>query len=490
MADVLNLPAGAVQAAQRQFLYLFLVGAFPIVSPGNAFTRADYIEAMCFALQKVAEGKTLRLIISVAPRHLKSLCASIVLPAFILGRNPTREIMVVSYGGDLARGHAETFRRLVQSDFYRALFPNVAPDRRSTGWDNIQTVQGGGRRAMSLMGPMTGFGADLIVLDDLIKAGDANYATMRDRVRTQFDEAIYSRLNDKRTGAIISVAQRLNADDITVHLLEKGGFDHLLLPSIAPARIELPLHGGRRFVREPGDVLNPGREPNEALDRIRQEIGTRAFNAQYLQDPDLADGQYLRLEDLHLVDSLPDLDLFTRRIQSWDTAAKDGPASAYSVCVTAGWHREEERWYLLDIYRDRPGNSALKDRVIGLRQHWQAERVLIEDAAMGSALLSDLRKERCTWAQKVTATEGKLERFLPATDWLKAGFLIIPTDQPWFDAFRRELLAFPNHRYLDQVDALVQFLHWAKHKARVLLDTDPSTGRRLGTHRRVANRRQ
>ena len=78
------------------------------------------------------------------------------------------------------------------------------------------------------------------------------------------------------------------------------------------------------------------------LDRIRDDIGNYAFNAQYLQDPELADGQYLRIEDLHLVDSLPDLDCFVRRVQSWDTAAKDSPKAAYSAGLTFGWHREEE----------------------------------------------------------------------------------------------------------------------------------------------------
>ncbi len=490
MPDELDLDRQRARAAQRSNLYLFLVGVFDILSPGESFARADYIEAMCYALQRVAEGKSTRLIISVAPRHLKSLCASVLLPAFILGRDPTRKVMVVSYGGTLAKDQADLYRRLVESDYYRDIFPAMNLDPRSSAWDSLKTTQGGGRMAMSLTGAMTGFGADFIVLDDLIKAGDANSETMRQRVRTQFDQSVYSRLNKKKTGAFVSVAQRLHVDDITGYLLEKGGFEHLLLPSIATARVVLPLYRERTFVREIGDLLNPIREPQEVLDQIRNEIGAYAFNAQYLQDPELADGQYLKIEDLHLLDELPDPGCFVRRVQSWDTAAKDGPTSAYSVGLTFGWHRDEERWYLLDVYRDRPGYSELKDRVCGLRQHWKAEKVLIEDAAMGTALLSDLRKHGNHWIHAVKATEGKLERFLPITDWLKSGFLVVPKNEPWFDAFRRELLAFPNHTYLDQVDALVQFMHWAKGRGEAFLDTDPTTGRRLGLRRREAMRRR
>ena len=488
MPDGPCVSATGAREVQRRCLYLFLVGAFDILCPGDRFARAGYLEAMCYALQRVADGKCTRIIISVAPRHLKSICASVLLPAFILGHDPTRKIMVVSYGGDLAKAHAETFRRLVQSALYRSLFPAVRLDPRSMAWDSIKTMQGGGRMAMSLTGAMTGFGADVIVLDDLIKAGDANYETMRARVRTQFDQAIYSRLNDKRTGAIVSVAQRLHLDDITGYLLEKGGFEHLVLPSIAQKRTVLPLYGNRTFTLEPGSALNPAREPRDVMDRIREDIGTYAFNAQYLQDPELADGQYLKIEDLDLVDELPDLDCLVRRVQSWDTAAKDGPNAAYSAGLTFGWHREEERWYLLDVCRERLGYSDLKDRVIGLRKRWNAERVLIEDAAMGTALLSDLRTHGHTWSRSVFATEGKLERFLPATDWLKSGFLVIPKDRPWFDPFRRELLAFPSHTFRDQVDALVQFLQWAKRRSDAFLDTDPVSGRRLGLRRRESIR--
>lgn len=490
MPDGSDLRAQRARAAQRECLYLFLIGAFDLLSPGVSFARADYLEAMCYALQQVADGNTKRLIISVAPRHLKSICASVLLPAFILGRDPARKIMVISYGGALAREQAEIYHRLVRSDHYRSLFPEMNLDPRSSSWDSIKTMQGGSRMAMSLTGAMTGFGADVIVLDDLIKAGEANYETMRERVRTQYDQAIYSRLNDKKTGAIVSVAQRLHVDDITGYLLEKGSFEHLLLPSIAWSRAVLPLYGKRTFIREIGDLLNPTREPKDVLDGIRSEIGSYAFNAQYLQDPELADGQFLKLEDLSLVDELPDPNCFVRRVQSWDTAAKDSPTSAYSVGMTFGWHREEERWCLLDIYRDRPGYSELKDRVINLRQHWNVERVLIEDAAMGTALLSDLRKHKFWWSHKVSATEGKLERFLPVTDWLKSGFLVIPKNKPWFDAFRRELLAFPCHTYLDQVDALVQFMHWAKGRGAAFLDTDPLTGRRMGLQRRETMRRR
>ena len=216
-----DLPAAA-RAAARSNMYALLIAAFDLVCPGKEFTRANHVEAMCFALQQVAEGRSTRLIISVALRHLKSICASVLLPAFLLGLDPTRNIMVISYGGDLAREHAEAFRRLVLSPLYRRLFP--ATQFSIQRYDQMKTTAGGGRMAVSLAGATTGFGADLIILDDLIKASDVQSAAQRETVRLLFDQAIYSRLNDKAAGAIVCVAQRLHVDDATGYLLEKGSF--------------------------------------------------------------------------------------------------------------------------------------------------------------------------------------------------------------------------------------------------------------------------
>lgn len=311
----------ALRALCRNNLYVFLQRAFEVMCPGQTFQPAPYLEAMCFALQGVAEGHETRLMISVAPRHLKSICASVLLPAFVLGRDPRAKVMVISYGGDLARDLAETFRRLVRSDLYKELFPETRFDPRADRIERMGTTEGGSRMSLSLAGPMTGKGASLIILDDLTKAGEVQYATTREDVRTKFDQSIYSRLENKKTGAIVSVAQRLHTDDITAYLLEKDSFRHLVLESIAQRPAAHALYLGRTYSRDVGDILSPAREPKEVLDQIRSEIGEYAFNAQYLQEPRPGQSIFLTLSDLGTVSELPPLECFTRRTQSWDTAA-------------------------------------------------------------------------------------------------------------------------------------------------------------------------
>jgi hypothetical protein len=191
-------PQAVVTAAMRENLYSFLVGMFPVICPGEKLARAPYLEAMCFALQRVAAGQSDRLIISIAPRHLKTICGSVLLPAFVLGRDPTEKVVVVSYGKDLAREHGEQFRRVVSSPLYRRLFPQMKIDPKHNRFEHVKTTAGGGRKSVSGGGAITGFGANLIVIDDLGKPSEMGHETYREELRRLYDETLHSRLNDKR----------------------------------------------------------------------------------------------------------------------------------------------------------------------------------------------------------------------------------------------------------------------------------------------------
>jgi len=481
--------ARLADTGMRQNLYLFLLGAFEVLHPGRTLYRAPYLEAMCFALQEVVNGRSPRLMISIAPRHLKSVCGSILFPAFLLGHSPEKKVMTVSYGGDLAREHGAMFRRLVQSLFYRRLFPQMRIDPKHDRIEHMKTTRGGGRHAVSLGGAVTGFGADVIVIDDLAKASDVHSEVIREQARAFFDESLFSRLDNKAEARIVSIQQRLHPDDFAAYLLEKGSFTHLCLPSIAETSQDIPLFGGRTWTRERGDILSPERESREVLEQIKVEIGSYAFRAQYQQDPAPGDSEFLSMEDLVLVDELPDLDNFTRFVQSWDTAVKDGPRCDYSVCLTFGWHAFEERWYLLDVLRQRLKYPDLKATVKRMRETWRCDLVLIEDTANGTGILQELRRQAYGVYRGITPATNKLDRFVPQTDWIMSGDLVIPTDKAWFDTFRRELLDFPNGAHDDQVDALTQFASFMRRRQEGYLDTDPETGRRRGIIRPERPRR-
>lgn len=174
-------PQAAFRALQRRSLLFFFRKAFETLHPGEPFIYSWYVDAICHALSELALGRTDRLLITVPPRYGKSLMTSVCLPAWMLGHAPTLKVIVASYGGDLASKHARDFRTIVESDWYRALFAQMRIKVGGNRLDEQITTMNGGRKAVSLGGPVTGFGADVIIVDDLLKAADAAFAVERER---------------------------------------------------------------------------------------------------------------------------------------------------------------------------------------------------------------------------------------------------------------------------------------------------------------------
>jgi hypothetical protein len=123
----------------RADFYAFVQKVFETVNPGVAFSRNWSTEAVTHALQKVASGATTRLIINIPPRNLKSICASVALPAYLLGRNPTRKVICVSYSDDLAAKFSNDCRAVMRTDWYHQTFPRARIDKAKDTEAEVRT---------------------------------------------------------------------------------------------------------------------------------------------------------------------------------------------------------------------------------------------------------------------------------------------------------------------------------------------------------------
>src|SRR5262249_51012893 len=157
-------PQEVLQALLAENLTSFTQFAFGVVRPGITFKPNWHFDAVTHKLSQVASGEVRRLIITLPPRNLKSLCASVALPAWFLGRNPSERAVVVSYSDFLARSHANDFRLLVNHPVYQATFPAMRLERDTDR--EIVTSKRGKRIATSIDGTLTGFGGNLIIIDD------------------------------------------------------------------------------------------------------------------------------------------------------------------------------------------------------------------------------------------------------------------------------------------------------------------------------------
>lgn len=468
------------RAAQQAIFYIFLRRVFAELH-GRDLAEAEYLEVMAVKLQRAVSKNGGRLLVTLPPRHLKSIAAAVALPAWVIGKAPRSKVMVATYNNDLAYDHAANFARVVKSDWYRDLFP--AMDIASSSHNEMRTTQGGARYSVTLGGATTGFGADLIVIDDLIKAQEAGQETSREQVRRYYSEALMSRLDNPREGSVVALMQRLHEDDLPAFLLERGGYDHLDLPAIAEEYQSLPLLGGRVWERHPGEVLDPIRFDRADLDRRRAEMGPMAYAAQYQQRPVLPDGAVVDVTKLSLVDEAPSATSCAWIIQSWDTAVEDHPGADYSVCTT--WGYKDGHWFLLDVLRERINMANMRARIEHHARKWNPYTVLIEKTHATTTLWSIMRSDSDLLPILIQPKGSKLERLTPHLDFLETGKVVFPQNAPWMTDFRNELRAFPNGKHDDQVDSMAQFLSYARGRAgAALVDTDPISGRRYGNNER------
>jgi len=203
---------------QRDF-YSFMLLCFYHLNPQTTFLSAPHIEVIVSQLEQCRLGIIKRLIITLPPRSLKSLCASVAFPAWFLGHHPWAQIIGVSYGQDLADKFARDCRSVMTSDWYQRIFRTRLADRQAVA--DFMTTDQGGRMATSVGGVLTGRGADLIVIDDPLKPDEALSETQRKAVNDWYDDTLLSRLNDKANGRIVIIMQRLHQDDLVGHVLKK-----------------------------------------------------------------------------------------------------------------------------------------------------------------------------------------------------------------------------------------------------------------------------
>jgi len=213
-----DLSPDEYDAILRSDLGYFAERCFCELNPQTELWTNWHIEVIAAKLAAVREGKIRRLIINLPPRHLKSLMASVAFPAWCLGHDPSAQILCVSYAQDLADKLARDCRSIMMSPWYRRIFPTrLAPHRQAV--QEFITTRQGYRLATSTGGVLTGRGADIILIDDPLKPDEALSDAQRKTANDWFSHTLYSRLNDKRSGAIVIIMQRLHEDGLVGHVL-------------------------------------------------------------------------------------------------------------------------------------------------------------------------------------------------------------------------------------------------------------------------------
>lgn len=461
-----GLPRQLTQVAKAILatdLYSFVQSSFPIISGGAALSRNWHLEAISYQLSSVIAGTTKRLIITVPPRSLKSILASVCLPALVLGRDPSRRIICVSYSESLARKHANDCRALMRSNLYRSVFPGTRISPSKDTETEVMTSARGSRLATSVGGTLTGRGGDLLIIDDPLKPQDAHSESAREALKQWYSNTLLSRLDNKSEGSIIVVMQRLHPDDLVGHLLHQGGWTHLNLPAIAEEEMEVALSETRSHRRRIGELLHPSREPQAALEELKASMGSMEFSAQYQQAPIPLGGNLIKWSWFRFYDQPPVPQQSDKMIVSWDTALSSNQLADYSACVVLLVRKETV--YVLDVLRRRLEYPDLKRTIHDLHQRWRragcaSYALLIEKKGSGLSIIQDLKREyiHCIG---VDPKGDKVLRMSAQTAPIEAGAVYLPAKATWLEEFKKEMLSFPASKHDDQIDALSQGLQRA-----------------------------
>ena len=437
----------------------FLHRSIMTLNPGTPYLPNWHLSAIAYQLERIRRGEIKRLIINMPPRHLKSQTVSVAFTAYLLGLEPWHRIFCISYGGELSSKHHNDFRSIVASRWYRRAFPDMLVSRSLE--DEVTTSATGFRRSTSVYGTLTGLGGNIFIIDDPQKPVDAQSEVQRDQLNQWVSNTLMSRLDSKETGIIILVMQRVHLNDLSGYLMETGGWEVLSLSAIAEHDETIVIGDNEYHFRRAGEALHPELESLESLYRLKQEVGSGVWAAQYQQSPVPPGGGMIQRKWLRCYDRLPREGRSTRIIQSWDTAAKDGIRNDYSVCTT--WLVVDRRdFYLMDVNRGHYDYPTLKRTAIELVHKYNPEFVLIEDASTGTALgqeLQELQKKHFRLSVKLVPIErDKIGRLFVHQAKFEAGEIFFPRNAPFMPTFLAELLTFPQSRYDDQVDSLTQAL--------------------------------
>jgi len=466
-------PNDALDAVLRADLPSFVRRTFRELNPGTSFDYNWHLDAVLHQLDRARTGDTKRLIINVPPRSLKSICASVAFPAFVLGHRPGARLICVSYAQPFAAKLSRDFRRIISSGWYRRIFPGtvIAKDTE----DVIETTSGGGRLATSIGGVATGFGGDFLIVDDPMKPEEAWSATAREKVIRYYRETLISRLDSKLNGCIIIVMQRLHDEDLAGHQLRErpDSWTHLNLPAVAKIDELIELGGGRTHSRRAGELLHPDREPQSVLDALRADLGSLVYEAQWLQSPTPEAGHMVKTDHIVTYPRMPNL-AFGQITQSWDTALKGDSSSDYSVCTT--WLRQGSQHLLLDVFRKQLTFPQLLSAAQDLYQTHRPEAVLIEDTGSGMSLIQQLRATTIVPAIGVKPKHDKVTRLSTVLPMFEARQVLLPEETSWMPTLLQELHGFPLARHDDQVDSITQYLIWARDRSFGIFDCDWGEG--------------
>lgn len=446
------MPLSQLQRALTAEDYAFsrLIAYAAYQWPG--YRDAPHHRSIARHLEAVERGEITRLMITMPPRHGKSMLASEFFPAWYLGRNPDHSVVMATYAQDLADDFGRKVKNQIEDPFYQGIFPGVglADDSKSAKRFHIEGQTGGFEHATSqrgafygvgVGGPLTGRGAHLLLIDDPVKnREDAESEVIRKKTKDWYTSTAYTRLMPG--GRVVLIQTRWHEDDLSGWLQaehQHEGWVVLNLPAIDPA----------------GKALWPEQYDIAALERIRRALPPRDWSALYQQAPTPDEGDYFKAEWFKPATPPPKDQM---RIYGGSDYAVTADGGDYTVHVVLGVDPDGKP-HLLDLWRKQAASDEWVEAWCDLVLKWKpmawAEETGQIKSGVGPFLEKRARERKAyTYRQQFPTRGDKAVRAQSIRGRMAMEGLYISPDAPWKADLISECLRFPAGVHDDQVDAL------------------------------------
>lgn len=476
----------AEQASRK--LWVFSKLASKNMCPKHCVFIGDKV----LATIKKRVGKKKMLILSGPPRHGKSELLPIHGPPFLLGNFPNMRIIIAAFSASLAEDHSARGKDLFEH--WGPLLWGVNPHPKVFGREKWNTEYGGGVKATGIGGGISGFGADVMFIDDYHQdRAFAESQLQRDKVWDWWKSAAARRLHPNAT--VIIFATRWHDDDLVGRLVKQYeelgpdkfpyDFEYINLPAIAEENDALG--------RKPGEALWPWWQDERALGFEKTGAGSYEWSALYQGQPTVRGGSlfksmYFRY---YTFDAMTKEYVCYRKDIAEPIRIKKSELTRHVYCDPSleikktndptgaaawGYSRRHKVWLLLDRLNGRIEHTQVMDRLKLFAFKNSCTKIGIENEKLGKVLVKQSAGKDSVGGVKIPFVEiptGGLDKYARATPM--AGYIenervFFPKEAPWLAAYESALVKFPNDKHDEDVDitSMAERMESSKTLAEVL----------------------
>lgn len=457
----------------KKSFYDFFIKSCKVLEPATDWQFNWHIKYICDQLQaeleriKAGGKRTKHLIINVPPRTSKSTITTIVFPVWAWIVFPEAKLLTISYSDSLATEHSTQSMRLLQTEWFKKLFPEIQLTDNQYSKSNYTNTKGGMRKAVGMMASILGFSADIVLLDDPNNA-DANQLSIAnlESVSNVYRSTVSSRLNNPNTGLRVIIQQRLHEKDLTGYLLK----NHANLYNLIRLPVELtddvsPVELRENYQGEPDyeellainpdfkipKYLWPERFNREVLDNEKSIKGTYGYTSQYLLRASAVEGGIIKRDWLQFVEQAPVGVRWFIFIDSAYTQKKSNDPSAIMVAGVDGG-----TLYIKEVFQVWLEFPELIKKIQQVASNYPNCMCYVEPKSSGISLVQSLRANSLLNIAELEMIKGdKLTKVNAIAPKLESMRVKLVRSSDWNENFIHECTAFPNALHDDMVDTLV-----------------------------------